>query len=141
MKLLGGKKAGQGYEKICKALNLSRSKVKSIITKWRKKIWHYPRHYQDLTVLPNEKARRAVVREVSTRSATTPKDLQTSLPVKGEPVQTSTISSDLHKSGLYEKVPRRKLHTVQKKKLTKAHLEFAKRHVGWELLEKKNLKF
>ncbi|MCJ8737809.1 hypothetical protein PDJAM_G00028230 [Pangasius djambal] len=72
------------------------------------------------------RARRALIREAAKRPMVTLVELQRSTAQVGESVHRTTISSALHKSGLYGRVARRKPHKPHKK----SHLQFATSHVG-----------
>ncbi|KAG2458981.1 TC1A transposase, partial [Polypterus senegalus] len=121
-------KAGLGYKKISKALNIPRSTVQAIIQKWKE--------YGTTVNLPRQghppkltgRTRSALIRNATKRPMVTLDELQRSTAQVGESVHGTTISPALHKVGLYGRVARRKpLFTENHKK---SHLQFATSHVG-----------
>uniref|UniRef100_A0A803JDL4 Transposase Tc1-like domain-containing protein n=1 Tax=Xenopus tropicalis TaxID=8364 RepID=A0A803JDL4_XENTR len=94
-------KAGLGYKKISKALNIPRSTVQAIIQKWKE--------YGTTVNLPRQgRTRRALIRNAAKRPMVTLDELQRSTAQVGESVHRITISRALHKVGLYGRVARRK---------------------------------
>ncbi|XP_071322861.1 centrin-3-like [Trachinotus anak] len=101
-------KSGQGYKTISKALSVPRSTVASIIVKWKK--------FGTTKTLPrvgrpaklSNRARRALVREVTKNPTVTLTELQKFTAEMGDPAGKTTILAALHKSGFYCKVARQK---------------------------------
>uniref|UniRef100_A0A803KA97 Transposase Tc1-like domain-containing protein n=1 Tax=Xenopus tropicalis TaxID=8364 RepID=A0A803KA97_XENTR len=97
-------KAGLGYKKISKALNIPRSTVQVIIQKWKE--------YGTTVNLPRQgrppkltgRTRRALIRNAAKRPMVTLDELQKSTAQVGESVHRTTISRALHKVGLYGRV-------------------------------------
>ena len=117
--------AGLGYKNMSQALNISRS---TIIRKWKE--------YGTTANLPRQgppsrltsRTRRKLLRGATNWPMVTLEELQRSTAEVGQSVHRTTISRVLHKSGLYERVARRKpLFKVNHKK---SCLEFATSHVG-----------
>uniref|UniRef100_A0A803JWW4 Transposase Tc1-like domain-containing protein n=1 Tax=Xenopus tropicalis TaxID=8364 RepID=A0A803JWW4_XENTR len=121
-------KAGLGYKKISKALNIPRSTVQAIIQKWKE--------YGTTVNLPRQgrppkltgRTRRALIRNAAKRPMVTLGELQRSTAQVGESVHRTTISRALHKVGLYGRVARRKPLLTENHK--KFRLQFATSHVG-----------
>uniref|UniRef100_A0A6I8Q9Z7 Uncharacterized protein n=1 Tax=Xenopus tropicalis TaxID=8364 RepID=A0A6I8Q9Z7_XENTR len=121
-------KAGLGYKKISKALNIPRSTVQAIIQKWKE--------YGTTVNLPRQgrppkltgRTRRALIRNAAKRPMVTLGELQGSTAQVGESVHRTTISRALHKVGLYRRVARRKPLLTENHK--KSRLQFATSHVG-----------
>uniref|UniRef100_A0A803JX04 Transposase Tc1-like domain-containing protein n=1 Tax=Xenopus tropicalis TaxID=8364 RepID=A0A803JX04_XENTR len=120
-------KAGLGYKKISKALNIPRSTVPPIIQKWKE--------YGTTVNLPRQgrppkltgRTRRALIRNAAKRPMVTLGELQRSTAQVGESVHRTTISRALHKVSLYGRVARRKPLLTENHK--KSHLQFATSHV------------
>uniref|UniRef100_A0A803KFC9 Transposase Tc1-like domain-containing protein n=1 Tax=Xenopus tropicalis TaxID=8364 RepID=A0A803KFC9_XENTR len=121
-------KAGLGYKKISKALNIPQSTVQAIIQKWKE--------YGTTVNLPRQgrppkltgQTRRALIRNAAKRPMVTLDELQRSTAQVGESVHWTTISRALHKVGLYGRVARRKPLLTENHK--KSGLQFATSHVG-----------
>ncbi|KAG2466903.1 TCB1 transposase, partial [Polypterus senegalus] len=119
-------KSGVGYRKISAALKVPMSTVASIIRKWKK--------FETTRTLPragwpsklSDRGRRALVREVTKNPMVTLSELQRSSVERGEPSRRTTISAVIHKSGLYDRVARRK--PLLSKRHMAARLKLAKRH-------------
>uniref|UniRef100_A0A803JWK5 Transposase Tc1-like domain-containing protein n=1 Tax=Xenopus tropicalis TaxID=8364 RepID=A0A803JWK5_XENTR len=109
-------KAGLGYKKISKALNIPRSTVQVIIQKWKE--------YGTTVNLPRQgRTRRELIRNAAKRPMVTLGELQRSTAQVGESVHSTTISRALHKVGLYGRVARRKPLLTENHK--KSRLQFA----------------
>ena len=121
-------KSGLGYKKISKSLMITRSTIKSIITKWKEHgtTANLPRDGRPPKL--TDRARRALIREAAQRPKVTLEELQSSTAETGVSVHRTTISRTLHRVGLYGRVARRKPLLSAKNKM--ARFEFAKRHVG-----------
>ncbi len=119
-------RSGQGYKKISAALKVPKSTVASIILKWRR--LGRPEPFLELAVRPNwARGRRALVREVKKNPKITVAELQRCIREMGESCRKSTITADLHQSGLYGRVARRK--PLLSARHMKARMEFAKKHL------------
>ena len=109
-------------------MNIPQSTIKSIIKKCKE--------YGTATNLPREgrppklmdQARRELFREATKRPKITLKELQSSTAEIGVSVHRTTLSSTLHRAGLYGRVARKKPLLKVKNKQTS--LVFAKWHVG-----------
>uniref|UniRef100_A0A3B4YLX4 Centrin-3-like n=2 Tax=Seriola lalandi dorsalis TaxID=1841481 RepID=A0A3B4YLX4_SERLL len=107
-KIVARHKSGQGYKTISKALSVPRSTVASIIVKWKK--------FGTTRTLPrvgrpaklSNRARRALVRQVTKNPTVTLTELQKFTVEMGDPAGKTTILAALHKSGFYCKVARQK---------------------------------
>uniref|UniRef100_A0A803K701 Transposase Tc1-like domain-containing protein n=1 Tax=Xenopus tropicalis TaxID=8364 RepID=A0A803K701_XENTR len=131
-------KAGLGYKKISKALNIPLSTVQAIIQKWKE--------YGTTVTLPRQgrppkltgRTRRALIRNAAKRPMVTLDELQRSTTQVGESVHRTTISRALHKVGLYGRVAIRKTPLLTQRH-KKARLQFAKMYLSkpqsfWENL-------
>ncbi|KAK3552214.1 hypothetical protein QTP86_005893 [Hemibagrus guttatus] len=103
------------------------STVASIIRKWKNFGTTRTLPRAGHLVKPSDRWRRALVREVTKNLMVTLKELQHFSVERGEPSRRTTISAELHQSGLYGRVARWK-PLLSKRHMT-AHLEFAKRHL------------
>ncbi|KAG2462042.1 TC1A transposase, partial [Polypterus senegalus] len=120
-------KFGEGYRKISAALKVPMSTVASIICKWKK--------FETTRTLPragwlsklSDLGRRALVREVTKNPMVTLSELQRPSVEREEPSRRTTISAEIHQSGLYGRVARRK--PLLSKRHMAARLVFAKRHL------------
>ncbi len=106
-------RSGQGYKNISAALKVPKSTVASIILKWKS--------FGTTRTLPRAgrpaklsyRGRRALVREVKKNPKITVAELQRCIREMGESCRKSTITAALHQSGLYGRVARRSLSSVQ----------------------------
>ena len=107
-KIVEKHRSGDGYKNISKALNIPWSTVKRIINKWKV--------YGTTKTLPrsgrpsklDDQGRRRLIRETIKRPMATLKELHAFLAKTGHCVHVTTISQELHKSGLCSRVARRK---------------------------------
>ena len=114
-----------GYQNMSAALKVPKNTVASIILKWKKlgTTKTLPRAGR-LAKLSN-RGRRALVREVTKNPMVT--GLHNSSVEMGEPSRTTNISAELHQSGIYGRVARRK-PLLSKRHMT-ALLEIANSHL------------
>ncbi|KAI2666432.1 Transposable element Tcb1 transposase [Labeo rohita] len=120
-------RSGQGYKNISAALKVPKSRVASIILKWKT--------FGTTRTLPRagrpaklsywgRRGKEALVREVKKNPKITVAELQEKI---GESCRKSTITAALHQSGLYGRVARRK--PLLSARHMKACMEFAKKHL------------
>jgi hypothetical protein len=102
--------------------------VASIILKWNTFGTTKTLPRADLPTKLSNRRRRALVREVTKNTMVTLTELQNFSVEMGEPYRTTTSSAELHQSGFYGRVARRKA-LLSKRHMT-ACLEFAKRHLN-----------
>uniref|UniRef100_A0A8C4NCZ6 Transposase Tc1-like domain-containing protein n=1 Tax=Eptatretus burgeri TaxID=7764 RepID=A0A8C4NCZ6_EPTBU len=150
-------RSGEGYKTISRVLKVPKSKMSSIIRKWKeygntqtlsragrltklsngaRKTLVREEHGNTqtlsragrLTKLSN-RARKTLIREVTKNPKTILTELQSSLAEMGEPARRTTVSVALHNSRLYGRVAIWK-PLLRKRHMT-THLEFAKRHVKY----------
>ncbi|KAG5841945.1 hypothetical protein ANANG_G00172420 [Anguilla anguilla] len=100
--------SGKGYRAISKVLELHRSTVRAIISKWRTlgTVVNLPRSGRPAKISP--RAQRQLIREVTKDPGRTSKELQASLASAKVSVHESTIRKRLLKNGIHGRVARRK---------------------------------
>ena len=99
-------RSGEGYQNISAALMVPKNTVAHIILKWKKfGITKTLPRAGCLSKLSNQ-GRRAMFREVTKNLMVTLTELQSSSVETGEPSRRTTISAELHQSGLYGRVAR-----------------------------------
>ncbi|XP_068111821.1 uncharacterized protein [Hyperolius riggenbachi] len=96
-KVVEAHKSGKGYKSISKELGLHRSTVRQIIYKWKKfsTVLTLPRSGRPTKI--SAKARRTIVKQMTTNPRVTSKDLQASLALDNICVHQSTIRKTLSK--------------------------------------------
>ena len=120
-------RSGQGYKRISAALKVPKSRVASIILKWKKYGMTRPLPRPGRPAKLSNRGRRALVREVKKNPKITVAELQRCSREMGESSIKSTITAALHQSGLYGRVARRK--PLLSARQMKALIEFAKKHM------------
>jgi len=109
-------------------LNIPWSTVKTIIKTWNANGTTKTLPKTGRPSKLDDKARRKLIREATKRPMATLKELHAFMAKTGHCVHVTTISQALHKSGLYNRVARRK--PLLKKAHLESRLRYAKKHSG-----------
>ncbi|KAJ8353635.1 hypothetical protein SKAU_G00212020 [Synaphobranchus kaupii] len=126
IKIIDAHKAGEGYKKMAKCIQVAVSSVRNIIKKWQLTGSVEVKLRSGRPRKLSERTTRRIVRKANQNPRLTAKDLQEDLAGFGVVVHCSTVQQHLHKYDLHGRVMRRKPflrphHKIPRQTFAKEH--------------------